>query len=102
MSQKEKEIKLTARDLDRIKEFIKAHNSPEDSDKLSDAVEKAFDSEIQDWAKGYAVTSSLGAAAMGMSGLELLYNTLIIGLYLGARMQQGKDNQMTVFLKFMQ
>jgi hypothetical protein len=94
-------MKFTEKDLDRLKDFLDAHTGEEAVDALIAKVDEAFDDGIKEWAKKYAISSMLGSTISGVSGLEVVYNTLIIGMYLGARMQKDKAEYMTVFLKFL-
>jgi hypothetical protein len=94
-------IKLTIEDLQKVQDLATPSGDEEDINRLVLEVDACCDETIKDWAKKYAVSSLLGSAMTGAGPLELLYNTLIIGMYMGARMQEGKTEQtMTVRLQF--
>jgi hypothetical protein len=94
-------IKLTIEDLKRVQETLPKSNTEDQLRQLIAEIEGSFDTEIFSYAQKFAMTAVLAGATAGLDALELLNSVYLIGLYMGARMQEGKTEQtMTVKLEF--
>jgi hypothetical protein len=97
-------IKLTIEDLETLQsEFADVNKEDVEAeiDRMVMEVDNACDREVKAWAKKYAANTMLSALLTGATPMEMVYQSMLIGLYMGARMQEGKSGQtMTVRLQF--
>jgi hypothetical protein len=97
-------IKLTIEDLKGVQSEFEGVNKEDveaEIDRMVMEVDNACDLEVKAWAKKYAVNTMLSSLLTGATPMEMIYQSMLIGLYMGARMQEGKSEQtMTVRLQF--